>query len=183
MKQFLVWGGSSPHTRGARRHRRQIPRPRRIIPAYAGSTRRASSRRTTTGDHPRIRGEHADIIIFRSIAAGSSPHTRGALGAECHGLPGVGIIPAYAGSTGRQPRPLARGPDHPRIRGEHTSFARWFHGRMGSSPHTRGAPLLRRAVLKVIWIIPAYAGSTRSSTVSGSPSQDHPRIRGEHIHY
>ena len=30
-------------------------------------------------------------------------------------------------------------------------------------------------------IIPAYAGSTRSSTVSGSPSQDHPRIRGEHI--
>ena len=50
--------GSSPHTRGA--HARLPAREplRRIIPAYAGSTRRRRSGSRRVGDHPRIRGEH-----------------------------------------------------------------------------------------------------------------------------
>ena len=51
--------GSSPHTRGA-------------LPARRGT-------RLSTGDHPRIRGEHQDW------RRGANPRT--------------GIIPAYAGST------------------------------------------------------------------------------------
>ena len=52
--------GSSPHTRGARR-RRAPPRPAAgIIPAYAGSTPRASVLSVELTDHPRIRGEHVD---------------------------------------------------------------------------------------------------------------------------
>ena len=38
-------GGSSPHTRGARRHACPLHRLRRIIPAYAGSTRKSWLRR------------------------------------------------------------------------------------------------------------------------------------------
>ena len=73
--------GSSPHTRGAHTHTLISASNPRIIPAYAGSTSRTTTRASAPSDHPRIRGEHADIIIFRSIAAGSSPHTRGARGA------------------------------------------------------------------------------------------------------
>ena len=91
--------GSSPHTRGAPRQGRQKKAGRRIIPAYAGSTRRG--------------------WVFAVRALGSSPHTRGALPEAGFELADVGIIPAYAGST-RRGRPCRRGrSDHPRIRGEH----------------------------------------------------------------
>ena len=50
--------GSSPHTRGARRCPSGSCRSARIIPAYAGSTCRASPTPRLSGDHPRIRGEH-----------------------------------------------------------------------------------------------------------------------------
>ena len=50
--------------------------------------------------------------------------------------------------------------DHPRIRGEHRKFP--VHGvqGLGSSPHTRGAPLARHDRRIEGGIIPAYAGST-----------------------
>ena len=71
----------------------------RIIPAYAGSTRKLAARGGEKVDHPRIRGEHRNFPNFVFATWGSSPHTRGAL----RGAPGVGgavrIIPAYAGST------------------------------------------------------------------------------------
>ena len=56
---WLLGGmGSSPHTRGARQRRTAISCRRRIIPAYAGSTRRRSPASAARPDHPRIRGEH-----------------------------------------------------------------------------------------------------------------------------
>ena len=54
--------GSSPHTRGARCSPDSCRPAPRIIPAYAGSTDGARHRLPHTGDHPRIRGEHA---LFR----------------------------------------------------------------------------------------------------------------------
>ena len=50
-----------------------------IIPAYAGSTRRAGSGWGKASDHPRIRGEHRAGAALVAALAGSSPHTRGAL--------------------------------------------------------------------------------------------------------
>ena len=70
--------GSSPHTRGALRRPQSRPRSRRIIPAYAGSTRTASRAGWTSSDHPRIRGEHGGIGSPVKASIGSSPHTRGA---------------------------------------------------------------------------------------------------------
>ena len=54
-----VGEGSSPHTRGAPLAVPKNIHVRRIIPAYAGSTRCAALSTRGARDHPRIRGEHA----------------------------------------------------------------------------------------------------------------------------
>ena len=91
------------------------------------------------------------------------------------------IIPAYAGSTPAAPPRAVAGKDHPRIRGEH-HLPYWRHnGRVGSSPHTRGAPCWPATTRDPTRIIPAYAGSTTPPTLRPSCSPDHPRIRGEHV--
>ena len=97
---WLAWiFGSSPHTRGA------LPLPfwaifaSRIIPAYAGSTRRRAGSGPWGADHPRIRGEHREGSNGYILYGGSSPHTRGARSVVVGGAGGGRIIPAYAGST------------------------------------------------------------------------------------
>ena len=111
--------GSSPHTRGARRQVDYRREPSGIIPAYAGSTSAPTGSRSTSLDHPRIRGEHLNRIKQEMPGEGSSPHTRGArrLNAEHHHR--IRIIPAYAGSTAIGFGAQLRDRDHPRIRGEH----------------------------------------------------------------
>ena len=80
---------------------------------------RAPSSPSSEKDHPRIRGEHAL----------TGPHT----------ISPTRIIPAYAGSTQNYRIGLSGGADHPRIRGEHAPGRPGPRGRLGSSPHTRGA--------------------------------------------
>ena len=172
--------GSSPHTRGAREFGLRVPGIDGIIPAYAGSTYSVNRRDMRRKDHPRIRGEHSLPRVLTPSSPGSSPHTRGAPRHRQRVRFRGGIIPAYAGSTSRPDARECRYPDHPRIRGEHSRLGIFCAMRMGSSPHTRGArgdDRLRDAADR---IIPAYAGSTRPTTTSGSTTMDHPRIRGEH---
>ena len=173
--------GSSPHTRGAPLHDAGEVAALRIIPAYAGSTSRRSCAGRSPWDHPRIRGEHGGQALGELPGGGSSPHTRGALRAAVGPVAVEGIIPAYAGSTrdcadrdsGRQ--------DHPRIRGEHGGADGDVPVTEGSSPHTRGA-LWNGIRVAAGWrIIPAYAGSTMLPSLALASSQDHPRIRGEHV--
>ena len=138
------WGwfrtlGSSPHTRGAHGGLlRGSPVPG-IIPAYAGSTTGSVGFVTSHWDHPRIRGEHEGRGEDSDDRGGSSPHTRGARvgGDVLHDT--YRIIPAYAGSTSKNKAPIARGKDHPRIRGEHGPRKEATAVPEGSSPHTRGA--------------------------------------------
>ena len=152
--------GSSPHTRGAPPGR--------------------SACRSTGWDHPRIRGEHRSTTREKSLPSGSSPHTRGARG-RCRGSGrSPRIIPAYAGSTRRSPRPCGILRDHPRIRGEHGRPGRILPRLVGSSPHTRGAPTSWGRPTRWPRIIPAYAGSTPPHPTAPSSTPDHPRIRGEH---
>ena len=173
--------GSSPHTRGAHVGEAADTRAFGIIPAYAGSTvslfailsvatgiipAYAGSTHVREGisrcprDHPRIRGEHQFEMSMPFMIMGSSPHTRGALEKPGHWNRYCGIIPAYAGSTYLVLSVSRSLRDHPRIRGEHRVLHRGRAGRVGSSPHTRGA---------------------RYTTQEGAqPAQDHPRIRGEH---
>ena len=112
--------GSSPHTRGALRKCSSIRSGVWIIPAYAGSTSPSPPRRTGFPDHPRIRGEHDQMVVAELEPLGSSPHTRGArLDSKSRGGT-ERIIPAYAGSTTAASISRISQQDHPRIRGEHS---------------------------------------------------------------
>ena len=113
--------GSSPHTRGALAGPVAVVGDGRIIPAYAGSTHRLGCAGNFGRDHPRIRGEHAGLVVGEPLGAdhprirgehyactvvtelgeGSSPHTRGAPCRSWRRWPPGRIIPAYAGSTFR----------------------------------------------------------------------------------
>ena len=155
--------GSSPHTRGALVRFPADEDAIGIIPAYAGSTCHGGRARSSTRDHPRIRGEHQLALMKPGDLVGSSPHTRGAPSPCGTYRAGTRIIPAYAGSTPGSDGTEPGKQDHPRIRGEHDAPAEDVDPLQGSSPHTRGAPLGDRDRRSVHRIIPAYAGSTWAS--------------------
>ena len=71
--------GSSPHARGAHRLDPGRGRPRRLIPACAGSTQVGTSSIIQVTAHPRMRGEHSNV----QVSVRSPPR----------------LIPACAGST------------------------------------------------------------------------------------
>ena len=193
--------GSSPHTRGALEGSSKGERVSRIIPAYAGSTRRPCDPKVCLSDHPRIRGEHGDPdrgpprgwwiipayagstrLLGRSPGRRPDhPRIRGEHVQEEGDRDDEGqIIPAYAGSTCISRRQGVRKWDHPRIRGEHGSSSATIIWSTGSSPHTRGALGGADGFRCVPGIIPAYAGSTVGVGVRLASPRDHPRIRGEH---
>ncbi len=177
-----LMAGSSPLARGAPASSLASSTTPRIIPARAGSTNTATEDHAGTGDHPRSRGEHSVPTGVTRMCWGSSPLARGApiMVFDCSGR--VGIIPARAGSTPF--RALGgRGPgDHPRSRGEHAITARVVNPVVGSSPLARGARAVCCAVSVPEGIIPARAGSTRTSTGLHPAARDHPRSRGEHAY-
>ena len=177
----LVPMGSSPHARGAHRDVPGRDREDGIIPACAGSTRRARRRSIRPRDHPRMRGEHHERGFIPKCDGGSSPHARGARSGAPRMPLRHGIIPACAGSTWFPFRWTAVGWDHPRMRGEHVCLRLEAAFWMGSSPHARGAPSRREGRLRPRGIIPACAGSTTRRRSRSSITRDHPRMRGEHL--
>ncbi len=152
--------GSSPRMRGARAGHSPRAVVNGIIPAYAGSTSPARPCDPAGGDHPRVCGEHLGERVHHQPAIGSSPRMRGAHHGPRDVQQGLGIIPAYAGSTSAAQlcRLLAR--DHPRVCGEHRSSAALRSCLEGSSPRMRGAQLMADLLGRLLGIIPAYAGST-----------------------
>ena len=140
VEHFAPGPGSSPHTRGA---------PRAEL--YEVSV---------VADHPRIRGEHSLVHTDGVLKPGSSPHTRGAPRTRRPGCRRNRIIPAYAGSTRARSARSVHWWDHPRIRGEHYPDWQQNYSKLGSSPHTRGAPTPPQSRSRHPRIIPAYAGST-----------------------
>ena len=77
-KAAELFGGSSPHMRGARCIVGLLQGPTGIIPAHAGSTISYCSGSTRRRDHPRTCGEHLAFYLHINRAMGSSPHMRGA---------------------------------------------------------------------------------------------------------
>ncbi len=173
--------GSSPHARGAPLKTEQSNRIVGIIPACAGSTQRPQRLCRIQGDHPRMRGEHVALSVSTTASAGSSPHARGAPRRAGNRVSQLGIIPACAGSTSRSGTWITSTWDHPRMRGEH-SCSTWNAPKLaGSSPHARGAHLVRTLHRLVEGIIPACAGSTGGPARGLFLQRDHPRMRGEHL--
>ena len=127
-----------------------------------------------------MRGEHTNATAARSSAAGSSPHTRGALQPRGSIRPLPGIIPACAGSTWRVRKRSPARWDYPRMRGEHSGSFGDADAPLGSSPHARGALSFFALLAVAAGIIPACAGGTRFGGIRGRQLRDHPRMRGEH---
>ena len=71
--------GSSPLTRGKLSALTDRRRPRRLIPAHAGKTRRRPARTSGCRAHPRSRGENSRVRHDETEEDGSSPLTRGKL--------------------------------------------------------------------------------------------------------
>ena len=152
-----------------------------IIPAYAGSTRYSTRCSRDGRDHPRVCGEHRPRRALVAGCAGSSPRMRGAQRRLAALSASVGIIPAYAGSTLTHPALIHAAQDHPRVCGEHRRIRQVPLVKGGSSPRMRGARRTTPRTLATIWIIPAYAGSTRTSAYLAERRRDHPRVCGEHL--
>ena len=152
----------------------------RIIPAYAGSTSTPPSPPCRPRDHPRVCGEHRRLKKLLATLAGSSPRMRGAPHRDDWQGAVPGIIPAYAGSTCVQIRVSDIGRDHPRVCGEHKRRNSLGQLVAGSSPRMRGARNVLGRDRQHTGIIPAYAGSTATSSPCTAPRRDHPRVCGEH---
>ena len=125
--------------RGARDNDRRRYDGAGIIPAYAGSTFFILTEHLGYGDHPRVCGEHGCAYTLRTLVTGSSPRMRGALLNAGMCVAGMGIIPAYAGSTPPVEQHNLQVRDHPRVCGEHYLLSSYYAFIGGSSPRMRGA--------------------------------------------
>ena len=153
--------GSSPHVRGAQCSLFFLCLLQGIIPACAGSTPWPTLAVSCAGDHPRMCGEHGTRQCDPTRMEGSSPHVRGAPSMVLDVGTNIGIIPACAGSTGREGRAGGLQRDHPRMCGEHSVGGAGGLSVGGSSPHVRGARLSGYYLSWRSGIIPACAGSTK----------------------
>ena len=152
----------------------------RIIPALAGSTLGHDTSPAFAADHPRVGGEHVNMVTVAAVTGGSSPRWRGARRGSRWCDQRVRIIPALAGSTTTCYQRARSCSDHPRVGGEHGPRWRGRPSWPGSSPRWRGAHDTLNFRNRVARIIPALAGSTLSSVVRPRARSDHPRVGGEH---
>ena len=115
----LHQNGSSPLSRGIQDGAVSWGHGSGIIPALAGNTYSMVPNGTNPRDHPRSRGEYAELVGEPEIIPGSSPLSRGIPRVILAIVCSFGIIPALAGNTrpGAWLGPLGR--DHPRSRGEY----------------------------------------------------------------
>ena len=155
--------GSSPHVRGPQEQVDDASRQLGIIPACAGTTCAPSARTGSTGDHPRMCGDHVSTSWSPVMPEGSSPHAWGHgmtakevlknVGSSPHAWgprdvphafrPSAGIIPTRVGTTSRTPEGTRRPVDHPHTRGDHMDFSGLRGVSRGSSPHACEPPRAR----------------------------------------
>ena len=179
-KRRRCWSaGSSPLTRGKPGTSPTYQRPPRLIPAHAGKTHATCHRRHPPTAHPRSRGENGIFVFSVIFLVGSSPLTRGKRLSSQRTSTAARLIPAHAGKTTGRAWRCAGSWAHPRSRGENRRAGQITHGRVGSSPLTRGKLTVPRGKQSEIRLIPAHAGKTCHQTPSDGAGQAHPRSRGE----
>ena len=179
MAEKLGLSGSSPLTRG-----KPSPGIRRgvragLIPAHAGKTAYTVEYRISAAAHPRSRGENLNLGVEGVKIGGSSPLTRG----KRLELPPLthnrGLIPAHAGKTVPAGHAVQTTEAHPRSRGENARSPIHDYTKEGSSPLTRGKPVVRACFGALIGLIPAHAGKTPTNAGQRGENRAHPRSRGE----
>ena len=111
--------------------------------------------------------------------SGSSPLTRGKLLAWSGRARRVRLIPAHAGKTIFLPSFAFSFRAHPRSRGENDRAPISPIPSIGSSPLTRGKPLIGQTACHFLRLIPAHAGKTGGIVFAWDFAAAHPRSRGE----
>ena len=167
-----VWGswrvglgfGSSPLTRGKRRHLERQAVGHGLIPAHAGKTGALDGLACEDRAHPRSRGENSSGSQRSTLVRGSSPLTRGKRRFHSHARRQRGLIPAHAGKTNRGVLALTFCPAHPRSRGENPRMKLLVREVAGSSPLTRGKPFGFLPFGGWLRLIPAHAGKTEEAS-------------------
>ena len=150
-----------------------------LIPAHAGKTVTTLCCPITPWAHPRSRGENPAVWVSTMPTDGSSPLTRGKLGPAGSGKSSLGLIPAHAGKTSTNVWTRWSPRAHPRSRGENFSSSGICSMRCGSSPLTRGKPVVGASGWVDEGLIPAHAGKTPQSRAAQRRPWAHPRSRGE----
>ena len=150
-----------------------------LIPAHAGKTCDTPREQKWCRAHPRSRGENSAWEGQHTPSSGSSPLTRGKRSSGICDQPADGLIPAHAGKTSAPCRSRPGSRAHPRSRGENSSTVPRRSPNSGSSPLTRGKPVLWVAMRAAGGLIPAHAGKTTTSLSEVSGARAHPRSRGE----
>ena len=153
----------------------------RFIPAYTGNIRPEDRIGVLKPVHPRIHGEHCNVVLIEFQICGSSPHTRGTYLAGCQPALLSRFIPAYTGNILRFCSFWIQHTVHPRIHGEHNTFLKIIFPSVGSSPHTRGTCACNRARRCERRFIPAYTGNMLRLLCWCLAVSVHPRIHGEHV--
>ena len=70
------------------------------------------------------------------------------------------LIPAHAGKTTETAARVFTAAAHPRSRGENIQTCVQVAADLGSSPLTRGKPILKGSEVQALRLIPAHAGKT-----------------------
>ncbi len=152
--------GSSPRGRGTLSSQAVWIGFRRVIPAWAGNTRRQLHRPWRSTGHPRVGGEHTDKGVASISYAGSSPRGRGTPVDDTGQVGKQRVIPAWAGNTGLRATFPTAASGHPRVGGEHKGWLPLATTPRGSSPRGRGTHFDRDALALPHRVIPAWAGNT-----------------------
>ena len=153
----------------------------RLIPAHAGKTSARAYQRACCAAHPRSRGENTSQAASVSRSIGSSPLTRGKLTRRGRHARPIRLIPAHAGKTFTPTQWVTKLKAHPRSRGENDHVDCPADHELGSSPLTRGKPLIGVPAADPLGLIPAHAGKTRRIITALKCSAAHPRSRGENL--
>ena len=171
--------GSSPRVRGTRSSLAVVPRPCRFIPACAGNSSFAASRRHRTSVHPRVCGELVRGCVATHARFGSSPRVRGTPAIRLL-VQAVGrFIPACAGNSCQHSASASSVSVHPRVCGELCTPASSAQGDTGSSPRVRGTRRTSSATRPDCRFIPACAGNSPCRGCRVPAATVHPRVCGE----
>ena len=171
--------GSSPLTRGKRCCLCSRVTEGGLIPAHAGKTTTPFPRSRSWWAHPRSRGENGHDGVQCCPRDGSSPLTRGKPAQHFVAQLLEGLIPAHAGKTDTGGVSTYGHGAHPRSRGENDHVGVHCLSPSGSSPLTRGKPLVEPYWIGTMRLIPAHAGKTPRRAARPSRRRAHPRSRGE----
>ena len=195
------WRTVHPHLRGAYgTPPRHAVQKQRFIPTCVGHTPAPPHPAPCRSVHPHMRRAYRFTAPFWASVPGSSPHT---WGIRCRRLPPLcrcsvhphlrgayesntgtrptimRFIPTYVGHTGSGTPALSRYAVHPHIRGAYRDLALQVLHALGSSPHTWGIRIIKRAGLsKITGSSPHTWGIQTVTPYCRASLAVHPHIRG-----